>query len=156
MSGDTRFWFLFGGIWLIVGVGFLASSLGMNLFIDPAALNQDAPPLWVFGAAGLAAAVAGGIVISLARTAAARAKRLMQSGVQLTATVIDIRRSMIDINRQTRWHVVYRYEYSKGRPLEGKSQALPGETVWAFKPGDKVLIKVDPQKPEESLFLGAA
>jgi hypothetical protein len=34
--------------------------------------------------------------------------------------------------------------------------ALPGEAVWAFKPGDKVLIKVDPGKAEESLFLGAA
>ena len=79
-----------------------------------------------------------------------------QSGVQITATVIDIRRSMIEINRQTGWHVVYRYEYTKSRPLEGKSHALRGETVWAFKPGDNVLIKVDPQRPEDSLFLGAA
>jgi hypothetical protein len=31
-----------------------------------------------------------------------------------------------------------------------------GEAVWAFKPGDQVLIKVDPQKPEDSLFLGVA
>lgn len=155
MSGDTRFWVLFGGIWLLVGVGFLAGSLGMNLFIDPAALNQGAP-LWVFGAVGLAAAVAGGAIIYFARKIAARDRRLMQSGVQLTATVIDIQRSMIDINRQTRWHVVYRYEYTKGRPLEGKSRALPGDAVWAFKPGDKVLIKVDPGKAEESLFLGAA
>jgi hypothetical protein len=63
---------------------------------------------------------------------------------------------MIEINRQTRWHVVYRYEYTKGRPLEGKSRALPGEEVWGFKPGDKVSIKVDPHRPEESLFLGSA
>ena len=100
--------------------------------------------------------MAGGAIIYFARKAAVRDRRLMQSGVQLTAAVIDIRRSMIDINRQTRWHVVYRYEYTKGRPLEGKSRALPGEAVWVFKPGDNVLIKVDPQQPEESLFLGAA
>jgi len=48
------------------------------------------------------------------------------------------------------------YEYTKGRQLEGKSHALPGEAVSAFKPGDKVLIKVDPGKPEESLFVGRA
>ena len=154
MGGDSRFWYLFGGIWLVVGVGFLAASLGVNLFADPAALNQDAP-LWVFVAVGFAASVAGGAIIYFARKAAARDRRLMQSGVQLTATVIDIRRSMIEINRQTRWHVVYRYEYTKGRPLEAKSHAMPGEAVWAFKPGDKVLIKVDPEKPEESLFLKA-
>ncbi len=154
MGRDSRFWYLFGGIWLVVGVGFVAASLGVNLFADPDQLKGGSP--WLFAAAGVVAAIAGGAIIYFARKAAARDRHLMQSGVQLTATVIDIRRSMIDINRQTRWHVVYRYEYTKGRPLEGKSRAFPGEAVWAFKPGDKVLIKVDPGKPEESLFLGAA
>lgn len=36
MSGDSRFWYLFGGIWLIVGVCFIATSSGANLFADPA------------------------------------------------------------------------------------------------------------------------
>ena len=155
MSGNTRFWFLFGGIWLVVGVCFVAASLGVNLFADPAQLN-DGTPLWLFAAVGVAASAAGGSIIYFARKTAVRDRRLMQSGVQLTATVIDIRRSMIDINRQTRWHVVYRYEYSKGRPLEGKSRALPGEAVQGFRPGDRVTIKVDPRKPEESLFIGIA
>jgi hypothetical protein len=31
---------------------------------------------------------------------------------------------------------------------------LSGEEVWGFKPGDNVAIKVDPQKPDESLFIG--
>lgn len=155
MGGNSHFWYLFGGIWLVVGVCFVAASLGVNLFADPATLNDGTSP-WVFAAAGIVAASAGGAIIYFARKAAVRDRRLIQSGVQLTATVIDIRRSLIDINRQTRWHVVYRYEYTKGRPLEGKSHALPGEAVWAFKPGDKVLIKVDPGKPEESLFVERA
>ena len=155
MGGDSRFWYMFGGIWLVVGVCFVAASLGINLFADPDAINEDAP-LWLFALVGIAATIAGAVVVYLAHTTAARDARLMQSGVQLTATVIDIRRSMIEINRQTRWQVVYRYEYTKGRPLHGKSRALSGETVSAFKPGDKVLIKVDPRQPEESLFLGAA
>ncbi len=153
MGGDRFFWLFFGGIWLFVGVAFLAATAGVNLFADPNTLNQDTP-LWVFGAVGVVSSVAGGTIIYFARKAAARDRRLMQSGVQLTATVIDIQRSMIEINRQTRWHVVYHYEYPKGRPLEGKSRALPGEEVWGFKPGDKVSIKVDPKRPEESLFLG--
>lgn len=154
MVGDRFFWLFFGGIWLFVGVAFLAAIAGVNLFADPNALNQDTP-LWIFGAAGVVSSVAGGTIIYYARNAAARDRRLMQSGVPLTATVIDIRRSAIDINRQTRWHVVYRYEYPAGRPLEGQSRALPGEAVWGFKPGNEVRIKVDPRKPEESLFLGA-
>ena len=153
MAGDNQFWVLFGGIWLVVGICFIAASLGVNLFADPAALNEGAP-IWLFAAVGVAASGAGAGIIYFARAAAARERRLMQSGVQLTATVIDIRRSMIDINRQTRWHVVYRYEYTKGRPLEGKSRAFPGEAVKGFRPGDRVHIKIDPQKPEESMFLG--
>jgi len=148
------FWYLFGGIWLLVGIAFFAASLGVNLFADAGALEGGSP--WLFAAAGVVAAVAGAAIIYFTRKAAARDRRLLQVGVRLTATVIDIRRSMIDINRQTRWHVVYRYEYGKGGPLEGKSRALPAEDVLGFKPGDQVQIKVDPQKPEESLFLGAA
>ncbi len=87
---------------------------------------------------------------------AARDNRLIQSGIQLTATVTDIRRSPIEINRQARWHVHYRYEYNAGRSLEGRSRALSGGVVEGFKPGDSVLIKVDPRQPEESVFLGAA
>jgi hypothetical protein len=52
--------------------------------------------------------------------------------------------------------VVYRYETEKGRLVQGKSRALPGEDVWGFKPGDTVQIKVDPQQPEESVFIGRA
>jgi hypothetical protein len=43
MSGDLRFWYLFGGIWLVVGVCFVAASLGVNLFADPAQLNDGTP-----------------------------------------------------------------------------------------------------------------
>ena len=67
----------------------------------------------------------------------------------------DIRRSAIEINRQARWNVCFRYEYA-GRKFTGESRALPGETVADFKPGDRVKIKVDPGQPEESLFLGRA
>ena len=148
------FWHLFGGIWLLVGIAFLAGALGINLFANPNQL-EGGPP-WLFAVAGVITAGAGGAIIYFARKAVARDRRLMQTGVELTAMVIDLRRSMIDINRQTRWHVVYRYEYGKGGPLEGKSRALPAEDVLGFKPGDQVQIKVDPQKPEESLFLGAA
>jgi hypothetical protein len=152
MGGDYRFWTLFGGIWLLVGIGFVGASLGFNLFADPDT-PTGAPP-WLFALFGLLGVAAGGAIIFFAYRTMARDRRLTQSGVPLTATVVDVRRSPIDINRQTRWHVVYRYEHTKGQPLEGKSRALPGHAVSSFKPGDRVQIKVDPQKPEESLFLG--
>jgi hypothetical protein len=154
MGGDRFFWLLFGGIWLFVGVAFLAATAGVNLFADPAAINQDVP-LWVFFAAGLAASAFGGFILRRTLVSSARERRLMQTGIQVPATVTDVRRSLVEINRQTRWYVCYRYDYG-GRVLTGESDAMPGEMVADFKPGDRVAIKVDPQKPEESLFLGSA
>lgn len=79
----------------------------------------------------------------------------MQSGIALTAIVTDVRRSRIDINRQTRWYVCYRYAQA-GRALSGESYSMHGEAVAEFKPGDRVTIKVDPRQPERNLFLGRA
>jgi hypothetical protein len=152
MGGDRFFWLLFGGIWLFVGVAFLAATAGVNLFADPAAINQDTP-LWVFFAAGLAASAFGGFILRRTLVASARERRLMQTGVQVPATVTDVKRSLVEINRQTRWYVCYRYDYG-GRMLTGESGNMPGEMVADFKPGDRVSIKVDPQKAEESLFIG--
>jgi hypothetical protein len=45
-----------------------------------------------------------GTIIYYVRKVATRDRRLMQFGVRFTATVIDIRRSIIEVNRQTRWH----------------------------------------------------
>ncbi len=54
MGGDKLFWYLFGGIWFVVGASFVLMSLGVTAFVDPAAMNADGPPLWVFTLAGLA------------------------------------------------------------------------------------------------------
>jgi hypothetical protein len=153
MGADSRFWLFFGGIWLVVGLCFVAASLGVNLFADPEQLN-DGTPLWVFAAVGIVAAGAGGAVVYLRRQSAARDRQLMQTGVPVMATVIDIRRSRIDINREARWHVRYRYQYMSEGPLESESRALAGDAVQGFRPGDQVRIKVDPRRPNETLFLG--
>jgi len=155
MGGDSKFWVFFGGIWLIVGLGFAALSLGLLLFVDPADMN-DPGLLWGFFPFGLILTAVGGTIVRRAQATAARDKRLRESGIQLTATVSDIRRSPIDINRQARWHVLYRYEYTAGHRLEGKSRALSSAAVEGLRPGDPVLVKVDPKRPEDSLFLGTA
>jgi hypothetical protein len=150
---DRGFWLLFGGIFVFVGVAFFAAVAGINLFADPAALNADAPPLWVFALAGLACCALGGFVLRRTFVVSARARRLMAAGVPVPATVVDIRRSRVEINHRSRWYVCYRYDYG-GRTLTGESDNMPGEMVADYKPGERVTIKVDPQTPEQSLFLG--
>jgi hypothetical protein len=153
-STDKLFWMLFGGVWMLVAIAFIAGAFGVNMFSNPNQLEGGSPLL--FAAMGIGMLVAGGGVIYLSRRAAVRETRLMQVGMPVTARVLDVRRSRIEINRQSRWIVEYRYEYPKGRELEGKSGGLLADDVWDFKPGDQVQIKVDPQKPEDSIFLGKA
>jgi Co/Zn/Cd efflux system component len=153
MGSDRSFWLLFGGIWLFVGVAFLAATAGINLFADPAALNTDTP-LWLFALAGLACCGFGAFILRRSVVAMRRERRLRQAGIPVTAIVTDVRRSLIEINRQTRWIVCFRYDFA-GSALTGESGAMHGVEVADFKPGDRVTIKVDPQQPEDSLFLGA-
>ncbi|HET7681470.1 MAG TPA: DUF3592 domain-containing protein [Xanthobacteraceae bacterium] len=153
MGGDRSFWLLFGGIFLAVGLAFLFGAAGVNLFADPQQL--EGAPTWVFALAGLLASGFGGFILRRTFLDRAREKRLMDKGTPVPATVTDVRRSRIEINRQSRWYVCYRYEFG-GRKLTGESHSLPGEWVAGFKPGDAVRIKVDPQKPEDSLFMGPA
>ena len=150
--GDEKFWHIFGGIFLVAGLAFIGVSLGVNIFADPQ-LPDKAPP-WLFALAGAAFAAFGGGIVYKVRAAGQRDLRLMQEGVALKATVSDLRRSNIAINRQTRWHVCYAYEYPPGQKRKGESRAMPGDAVMGYKPGDQVDIKADPQKPEASVFLG--
>src|SRR5215207_4005041 len=103
MGSDRRFWLLFGGIWLAVGLGFVAISIGLRWTSN----LIDALPwlLWVFLVVGLACAGAGAGVIYWANVRAARAKRLLDSGIPLFATVIGIRRSAMEMNEEPRFHV---------------------------------------------------
>jgi hypothetical protein len=153
MGADRRFWLFFGGIFLAVGVAFLFGAAGVNLFADPKQL--DGAPPWVFALAGLVASGFGGFIVRRTFLDRAREKRLMDTGAPIAATVTDVRRSRIEINRRSRWYVCYRYQYG-GRQLTGESHAMAGEWVADFKPGDAVKIKVDPRHPEDTLFMGPA
>ena len=150
---DQKFWYFFGGIFLVVGVGFLGASLGVNVFADPDMLNKGTP-VWLFVLAGVVLSAFGGTIVYYARASGQRDLRLMQEGVALKATVSDIRRSNISINRRTRWHVCYDYEYPPGRKRKGESRAMLADLVMGYKPGDAVDLKAAPQKPELSVFLG--
>ncbi len=154
MGGDKVFWLLFGGLWLFVGVAFLAATAGVNLFADHAALNPDMP-LWLFALAGLAAGTFGAFILRRTLVTSARARRLLEAGITVPAIVTDVKRSLVEINRQTRWYVCYRYEY-EGLTLTGESDSMPGKMTMDFKPGDRVTIKIDPGKPSDSQFLGKA
>ena len=78
----------------------------------------------------------------------------MEGGIEINATVTEVQRGVSGISRRTRWRVLYRYEYTAGWPLAGTSRPLLEDAARELRPGDHVLIKVDPGRPERSLFVG--
>jgi Protein of unknown function (DUF3592) len=155
MGGDKWFWYLFGGIFFLIGASFVLGSIGLPSLLDPSTFNADGPPLWIFTLAGLPFAGIGGAIIYFARKRAAHDRHILEAGFAQTAVVTDIRRSFLEINRQPRYYVHYRYDYG-GRSLDGRSRMLTGSQAAAFKPGETVRIKLDLANPSDSLFLGEA
>ncbi len=47
MGGDSKFWVFFGGIWLLVGLGFAVGGLGALLSGAPTEFDEPVL-LWIF------------------------------------------------------------------------------------------------------------
>lgn len=151
MAGDSFFWTFFGSVWLVVGLGAALVSASSLLTGVPEPSSPDLR--WVFLAAGIAMTGVGGTIVVRARRGAARARRLMADGIEIAATVTEIRPSLITVNRQRLCRVRYRYEHGVGGPFTGESDAVQPDTVAGLAPGSTVRIKVDPVRPAQSLFL---
>jgi uncharacterized protein DUF3592 len=153
MGSDRRFWILFGSIWIGFGLMLVASSR----LLRSAAERLDflvAAPEWLMPAIATAFALAGGAIIVWANVEAARVRRLIDTGIPLTATVLAIHRSRMEINASPRFRVRYRYEDVSGQTLEGESGLLRKNEAAAFRPGDRVAIKVDARNPLVSVLVG--
>jgi len=152
---DSVFWTFFGSVWLIVGLGAAALS-GFGLatgFLAP----PGGPDLrWVFLAGGIATTGAGLWIVVGARRAAARVRRLMADGIEIAATVTELRPSAIAVNRRRLWRVHYRYDHGAGGPFAGASDAMRQEMLAGLAPGSAVRIKIDPAQPARSVFLAPA
>jgi hypothetical protein len=154
VAGDSFFWTFFGSVWLIVGLGAALVSASSLLTGVPEPSSPDLR--WVFLIAGTAMTGFGGTIVVRARREAARLRRLMAAGIEIAATVTEIRPSAITVNRRRQWHVHYRYEHGVGGPYAGASGALPEEAIADLAVGATVRIKVDPARPVASVLLPRA
>ena len=153
-GADRGFWLFFGGIWLVVGLSWAVGSLTWLLFFGSA--GKDPRLLAVFAVVGTIAAAVGGVIVVRTVRQSRRDRRLSSTGIRLNATVIDVREGRLKVQRQRRWFVRYRYTYSAGQQHEGESPALPPELAQQWRPGDTAVIMVDPRRPGDSAWIGAA
>jgi hypothetical protein len=148
MKSDAWFWYLFGLAWAVVSATLIIVAIVAPF--DRAA--GQGPLVWLFWALGAVFLVCALAFMRLGRNVATRNRRLKAQGIRLSATVTDVRRTMVHVNNEPRWRVHYRYEYPAGRSQDGRSRMIRPQEAKRFKSGDAVSVFVNPHAPQESLL----
>ncbi len=166
MNGDASVWtFVQRSRQAVLGLGFL--SLGL-LFMAMAAkdlFRGDLGARWMAGI-GLFLLLLGGL---LARAGWRRAKRQLRiacEGIETEAIVTAVRRARLQPTGRMRhiavptlstrggWQIIrYSYVDKFGGTHQGKSGSLPFDQAKGWKPGDKGVVRFDPEDPAESVWM---
>jgi Protein of unknown function (DUF3592) len=80
--------------------------------------------------------------------------RVQLRGVDATATVLEVAPTGDMINRVPQWHVRYEFRDREGRAQTGVSDFLAPHEAAQWRPADRVAIRFDPARPQDSLWLG--
>ena len=80
--------------------------------------------------------------------------RVTTRGVTTQAVVVAVEPTNVRINRVTQWRIGYEFRDRSGRTLRGESDLLAPQSAQAWSPGDHGTVRYDPDKPEDSVWLG--
>jgi hypothetical protein len=103
---------------------------------------------------GLVIAGAGAVVFVRALRGILEARRLLRLGRATVAAVIRIDETNVTVNGRQQFKVRYSYRDQQDRTHEGDSGYLDWDEAMHWKPGDRVAIRYDPGRPDESLWIG--
>lgn len=97
----------------------------------------------------------GGFILLQARNSMQIRRRLQHEGVTTTATVSEVRAANMRINGVQQLAVHYEYQDERGRSHTGK-EAFSPEEAGRWKEGDRVTIRYDRRRPDQSTWVGTA
>jgi hypothetical protein len=98
----------------------------------------------------------GGFLVFRALSGIRKAQRLLQVGVPAVATVTEVASTNVTYNRRPQFRVRFSYVDGKGGTHAGESGYMEFEEANSWNPGDAAHIRYDPDRPEESQWIGAA
>ncbi len=110
----------------------------------------------IFLIAGVVLGLIGGVIVYRAIAAIRKARRLMQVGIPVDATVTEVVETNVSYRRRQQFKVRYSYVDSRGGTHEGDSGYMDYEEASLWNRGDIARVRYDPDRPEESHWLGAA
>ncbi len=107
---------------------------------------------YVFPGVGLSVALIGTVLLVRSVNTAKRKARIWSQGTQADATVAAVEETNVSVNRRPMWVVRYQYRDHAGQTHDGTSEYMVADKANAWKRGDRIRIKFDPQKPKMSVW----
>jgi len=138
------FWGLFGAIWLLCGVGFLVIGAGLTL----------ADGFYIPLAIGVVITAVGGTIVRSALQRIRLAQYLRREGLAAEGEVIAVDQTGMRYNGRAQWKIVYQYRDRTGASQRGVSGYLEPDEAAEWHVGDKGLVRVDPNRPARSIWVG--
>jgi hypothetical protein len=138
------FWALFGGIWLLAGVGFLV--IGTVLAI------RDG--MYIFPVIGLLLTVVGAAISRNALQRLRLQQYLRREGLTGEGEVVAVQETSMSYNKRIQWQIHYRYTDRMGQEHRGRSGYLEPEEAMDWNVGDKGVVRFDPRDPARSIWIG--
>jgi len=127
--------------------------VGSNPMVNRIAGETSNALAYVFPALGLGIVTIGATLLTKSVATARRKARVLAEGTAADATVSAVEETNFRINRQRMWVVRYQYRDYSGRTHEGKSEYMAAEKAAAWKRGDAIRVRFDPQQPAVSVWV---
>ena len=109
---------------------------------------------WVFVPLGGVFTLIGLVCLGIAIPAMISAARLRRYGVLTEATVTEVVRADVKIDRVQQARVGYEFSDGRGNRQQGRSPLMPEPDAAQWTPGRRVYVKYDRARPSKSLWLG--
>ncbi len=109
-----------------------------------------------FSLLGGALVLLGGVALVRACRKILRQARLSREGVVVEGTVVGLRMANLKIDEVQQWAVRYTYRDDKGSAHEADSEPLSFEEAQTWHEGDKCRVRMNPNSPGDSYWLGRA
>jgi hypothetical protein len=134
-----------------VSIAYLPNRPAVNHVVGTSKLTL----LIIFSFVGGLLSIAGGTIVTVARSSARTKRRLLTAGVRVPATVAEVKDMNLRVNGRTQWRLKYDYHDFRSRPHR-RSLYLDADEASLWKPGDAGEVLFDPDRPDRAIWLGRA
>ena len=106
----------------------------------------------VFTVVGGCLTIAGSVIAGFGVRGRRRTKRLREKGVTADGVIVSVEPANVRINARPQARVQYEFRDHHGQQQHARSGYLPIDDAMRWKAGDRIVVRYDPDRPQQSLW----